>query len=312
MQNVAITGVSGYLGTQLLKRINQESAVERIIGIDVKEPSFSSSKITFIKHDVRQPLDEIFSENKIDTALHLAFVVLPIHDAVKSEAINVGGSVNFLTACAAAGVKQVFYIGSNTEYGAYKDNPPLFAEEMPLNPNTDYPYACDKARVDGLFQDFALKHPDVCVTIGRAAPVTGPFGDACGLTALFLPVMFKVMGKNPLWQFIHEDDLVELAVLLLNKKKAGIYNLTGDGALPYHDMIQKLGRSSISLPAWLLHLGIQLSWVLRMQKRSQAGGVMMLQYPILLDNSKVKRDTGYQSRYTGPAAYDAFLRSMKK
>ncbi|MDD5337956.1 MAG: NAD-dependent epimerase/dehydratase family protein [Dehalococcoidales bacterium] len=312
MQNVAITGVSGYLGTQLLKRINREPEVKRIIGLDVKEPSFTSPKFTFIKHDVRQPMDGIFRDNKIDTALHLAFIVLPIHDAVKSEAINIGGSKNFLAACAAAGVKQAYYMGSNTEYGAHKDNPPLFTEETPLHPNADYPYACDKARVDRLFQDFAQKHKDVCVTIGRTAPVTGPCGDACGLTALFLPVMVRAVGKNPLWQFIHEDDLVELTVLLLKKKKAGIYNLTGDGALPYRDMIKKLGRPSISLPAWLLHLGIQLSWGLHLQKRSQAGGIMMLQYPIVLDNTKVKKATGYQLRYTGPAAFDEFLRSIKK
>ena len=311
MQNVVITGVSGYLGTQLLKRISQEPEVKRIIGIDVKAPSFSSSKFTFVNHDVRQPLDKIFNDNKIDTALHLAFIVLPIHDAAKSEAINIGGSENFLSACATAGVKQVYYMGSNTEYGARKNNPPLFSEDSPINPNADYPYAYDKARVDRLFQDFALKHPDVCVTIGRTAPVTGPCGDACGLTALFLPVMVKALGKNPLWQFIHEDDLVELAVLLLKKKKAGIYNLAGDGTLPYYEMIKKIGRPSISMPGWLIQFGIQLSWGLHLQKRSQAGGAMMLQYPIVMSSEKVKKATGYELRYTGPDAFESFLKCKK-
>jgi nucleoside-diphosphate-sugar epimerase len=75
-----ITDVSGYLGTLLFKRIVQEGEVERIVGIDIKEPAFTSPKFTFIKHDIRQSFVDIFTNNKIDTAIHLAFVVAPIHN----------------------------------------------------------------------------------------------------------------------------------------------------------------------------------------------------------------------------------------
>ncbi|MFA5309975.1 MAG: NAD-dependent epimerase/dehydratase family protein [Dehalococcoidales bacterium] len=312
MKNVAITGVSGYLGTLLGKRIAREAEVERIIGVDVKEPSFTSPKLTFIQHDVSQPFADIFTDNKVDTALHLAFIVLPIHNAKKTPQINIGGSKNFLDACTAAGAGQVYYMGSNTEYGAFRDNPALFLENMPLNPNPDYPYACDKARVDLLFQDYASRNPGVCVTIGRTAPVTGPGGNACGLTALFLPVMVKAAGSNPPWQFIHEDDLAELVVRLLKQRKSGIYNLAGDGALAYCEMIKKLGRPCISLPAWVLYRGIQISWHLRWQARTQPGGLAMLKYPIALSNAKVKQATGYLPRHTGPQAFEAFIQSLRK
>ncbi|MGD1119087.1 MAG: NAD-dependent epimerase/dehydratase family protein [Dehalococcoidales bacterium] len=309
MKNVAITGVSGYIGGLLCRRIAQEAAVERIIGIDVRAPSFESPKFTFIQHDVSQPFNDIFIKNNIDTAIHLAFIVLPIHDARKTYQINIGGSNNFLAACAAGGVKQVFYMGSNTEYGAFKVNPALFTEDMPLNPNPDYPYAVDKARVDLLFQDFAEKNPEICVTIGRTAPVTGPRGNACGLTALFLPVMVKAVVRNPAWQFIHEDDLAELAVRLLRQKNNGIYNLAGDGTLTYGEMIKKLRRPCVSLPARLLYSGVQITWKLHLQKRSQPGGLAMLLYPIAMSNEKVKKATGYQPRYTGPEAFEAFLKA---
>jgi len=309
MKNVLITGVSGYIGMLLLKRIAQEKAVERIIGLDIKEPSFKSPKFTFIRHDVRQPFADVFIENKIDTAIHLAFIVAPIHDEEGAHRINIEGSNNFLEASAKAKVKQVYYMGSNTEYGAHKNNPKLFTEDTPLNPNPDFPYSAEKAQVDLLFQEFAKNHPDTCVTIGRTAAVTGPCGDACGLTVLFLPVMVKAVGKNPLWQFIHEEDLVELVVLLLNKRKGGIYNFAGDGGLTYHQMIKKLGKPSISLPSWLLYWGIKITWKLRLQSKSQAGGLLMLEYPITLGTAKVKKETGYTMRYTGEAAFDIFLRA---
>jgi UDP-glucose 4-epimerase len=312
MKNVTITGVSGYIGSLLLKRIAQEAEVERIIGIDIKEPSFKSPKFTFIKHDVRQPFEDIFIDSKCDTAIHLAFIVAPIRDEGKVRQINIEGSQNFLNACASAKVEQVFYLGSHTEYGAHVNNPDFFTEDMPLNPNADYPYPVDKAQVDIMFQEFAKDNPHTYVTIGRTVAVTGPCGDACGLTVLFLPVMIKAKGKNPLWQFIHEEDMAELVVRLLKGKKGGIYNLAGDGGLTYHQMIKKLGKPSITLPSWLLYRGIQLTWKLRLQSRGQAGGLFLLEYPIIVSNEKVKKETGYKLRYTGQEAFEVFLKAIGK
>ncbi len=309
---MAITGVSGYLGTLLAKRLIPEPEVEHIYGLDVKETSFTSPKFTFFKHDVRQPLEDTFAQNKIDTAIHLAFIVVPTHDERKNREINIEGSKNFLTACAGANVKQVFYMGSHTEYGAFKGNPALFTEDMPLNPNKDYPYPVEKAEVDLMFQRFAQEHPETCVTIGRTVAVTGPCGDACGLTALFLPVMVKAAGKDPLWQFIHEDDWAEFVVRLLKGKKGGVFNLTAGGGLTYSQMIEKMGKPSISLPSWLLYGGIKLSWDLRLQERSQAGGIHLLEYPINISNEKAIKATGYRPRYNGEAAFREFLGARGK
>jgi UDP-glucose 4-epimerase len=309
MKNVTITGVSGYIGTLLLKRIAQEAEVERIIGLDIKEPSFQSPKFTFIKHDVRQPFGDIFNNNKVDTAIHLAFIVTPIHDDKKAREINIGGSKNFLDACAIAKVEQLYYMGSHTEYGARKNNPEFFNEEMPLNPNPDYPYACDKAKVDLMFQEFAKTHPDICVTIGRTVAVTGHCGDACGLATLFMPVMVKSIGRNPLWQFIHEDDLAELVIRLLKNRKNGSFNLTGDGGLTYRQMIKQLGKPSITLPSWLLYGGTKLTWKLHLQSKGQAGELRLLEHPINISAEKVKRETGYQPRYAGEQAFGEFLKA---
>jgi UDP-glucose 4-epimerase len=309
MKNIAITGVSGYLGTLLAKRLAQEPEVEHIIGLDVKEPSFKSPKFSFIKHDVRQPFGDIFTANNIDTGIHLAFIVVPTYDEERNRQINIIGSENFLDASSKVKLKQIFYMGSHTEYGAFKNNPALFTEDSPLNPNKDYPYPCEKTEVDLLFQQFAKDNPGICVTIGRTVAVTGPCGDGCGLTALFLPVMVKPMGKDPLWQFIHEDDWAELVVRLLKGKKGGVYNLTGEGGLTYSQMISKLGKPSISLPSWLLYWIIKISWKLHLQERSQAGGLHMLEYPIIISNEKVKKETGYKLRYTGEEAFNEFLKT---
>jgi UDP-glucose 4-epimerase len=309
MKNVAITGVSGYIGTLLLKRLVQETEIERIIGIDVEEPSFQSPKFTFIEHDVRRPFEDLFVTYKCDTAIHLAFIVAPIRDETKAHDININGSKNFLDASAKAKVAQIFYLGSHTEYGAHGNNPDFFTEDMSLNPNKDYPYPVDKAQVDTMFQEHANNNPGTCVTIGRTVAVTGPCGNACGLTVLFLPVMIKAAGKNPLWQFIHEDDMAELVFRLLKERKGGIYNLAAEGGLTYNEMIKKLGKPSITLPPRLLYRSIQLTWKIRLQSRGQAGGLFLLEYPIIVSNEKVKKETGYKLRHSAQEAFDIFLKT---
>ena len=131
--------ISGYLGTLLFKRTVQEGGGRAHCRNRYQEPSFKSPKFTFIKHDIRQSFVDIFTNNKIDTAIHLAFVVAPIHNETAAHRINIEGSKNFLEACRKANVAQIYYIGQSYRLGASVYNPMLFTENMPLNPNLGFP-----------------------------------------------------------------------------------------------------------------------------------------------------------------------------
>ena len=311
MKNVAITGIGGYLGGRLLNRLEQEGEVERIIGLDVREPSAASSKLKFYRQDVRKPFADIFADNQIDTALHLAFQVTPIHDETGTHSINIRGSQNFLDACEKAGTSQLFYMSSYTAYGANADNPESISEDAPLRPAINFPYPTDKAKVDIMFQDYMKSHADMWVTIVRTVAVTGPHSVVGGLSVLFTPVMIRPKGYDPLWQFIHEDDLVELVTILLKQKQNGIFNVAGDGGVRYSEMIQAAGKRSIALPAGPLVWFTKLSWKLHLQSRSP-GGVDILMYPIVVNTERVRKATGYEFHYTGREAFNAFMDKMKE
>ena len=311
MKHVAITGIGGYLGGLLLDRLGQEDEVEHIIGLDVKEPRVTSSKLKFYQQDVRKPFADIFIDNKIDTALHLAFQVTPIHDETGTHSINITGSQNFLQACEKAGVKQLFYMSSYTAYGAHADNPESISEDAPLRPATNFPYPMDKAKVDIMFQDFMRNHPDMGVTIVRTVAVTGPHSVVGGLSVLFTPVMIRAKGHDPLWQFIHEDDLVEVITILLKQGQQGTFNVSGDGGVRYSEMIKAAGKRSITLPAGPLAWFTNLSWKLHLQS-SSTGGVDILTHPIVVNTEKVRKATGYEFRYTSREAFDAFMDKMKE
>jgi UDP-glucose 4-epimerase len=311
MKRVAITGISGYIGTQLLRRLEQQEDVESIIGIDLRAPSSTSPKLKFYPRDIREPFADIFSDNQIDTAIHLAFVVTPTHDYIGAHRINIEGARNFLDACQQASVECLFYLSSHTVYGPHPDNPISITEESPLRPIPSFPYSCDKAEVERMFQDFMERHPDICVIIVRTCSVTGPQGGGAGLTILFTPVMIRAIGYNPPWQFIHEDDLTELISTLLKQRQKGIFNAGGEGFLRYREMIKAVGKPSIALPAFLLSLLLTLSWRLHLQSSSPVGGLEFLKYPIVVSTEKLRKTTGFQFRHSSREALMSLLETKR-
>ena len=217
MKRIVITGISGYLGTQILKLLDQDKDVEAVVGIDIRPPNYSTNKLKFYSRDVRESLIDIFAENKVDSAFHLAFVVPP-HTAVDAHDINIRGSQSFLHACEATAVEALFYQSSHTVYGAHPDNPSRITEDQPLRPVRGFPYGTDKAEVDQMFQEHMKAHPKQSVTIVRVVAVTGPAAGPSGLNVLFLPVTMYVRGCDPVWQFIFDDDLARLDVTLVKER----------------------------------------------------------------------------------------------
>jgi len=312
MKKVAITGISGYIGNRLLTRLDTVDGVERIIGIDVRPPEYSSPKLQFYCQDISEPLTDIFAENEVDSAVHLAFVLKPTHDQIGARRIDIGGMSNFLEACTQAKVKHILYLSSHTVYGAHPNNPMPLKEESPLRPLSSFQYSWDKAKAERILRDFAASHKDVSVTILRSCPVIGP-NAAKSVAALMFkpPIMIGVAGYDPPMQFVHEDDLIELMVIFLEHKKAGIFNVAGDGELRYSEVAKLSGRKMISLPERLLSLLMGFSWALRIQKDSPTSGLEFIKYPPIISTGKLKKETGFRFRYSSRDALLSFVSALR-
>ena len=76
---VAITGVSGYVGSRLVERLESDPRVERILGFDLRPPSVRSTKLLFDSVDIRS---DAFGPRLagVDVVVHLAYVMDPIRD----------------------------------------------------------------------------------------------------------------------------------------------------------------------------------------------------------------------------------------
>lgn len=307
MENVAVTGISGYLGTQILKLLDKDPDVKTVVGIDIKPPGFASGKLKFHSLDVRQPMNDLFAQNKVDSAFHLAFVVPP-NARVDAHEINISGSQSFLKACEAASVEALFYQSSHTVYGAWDDNPAAITEERPLRPTPKFPYGEDKAEVDLMFQEYARSHPRQCVTIVRVVSVMGPQAGPSGLNVLFMPITIHVSGYDPGWQFIFEDDLARLDVTLVKERRSGVYNAGAEGQVPYSQMLKWTGKPSLGLPAAVWRTLIRVSWSLHLQRKSPAGGLELLRYPIIVSTDKLAQ-TGFKLSMNSQDAIKSYMDS---
>jgi UDP-glucose 4-epimerase len=304
--NIAITGISGYIGSRLLAYLDRQDNIQKIVGIDVREPGVKSAKLKFYQHDVRQPFGDLFVENGVDAVVHLAFILRPTRNTKLARQIDIGGTMNLLDACRQAKVKHLLYLSSHTAYGAHKDNPVPLTEESPLRPIPGFQYSHDKVEIEQALCDFSASGNNTTVTILRSCPVVGANALGSATTIMFTPfVMLGVTGSDAPMQFIHEDDLINIIGLFIKHKKGGIHNVAGDGELKYSEVARMLHKGLLKLPMKLLEFVVSFSWAAHIQSAAPAGCLHFIQHPPVVSTAKLKRELGYEFKYSSKEALSA-------
>src|SRR5437763_3459069 len=238
---VVITGVSGFLGQAVLRRLAGSPAVGRLVGLDVREPGYRPRSLQFHLVDVAgsdlRPLVE-----GADVLVHLAGV----HDAIPDEAlmarINVGGTRRVLDAAGAAGVAKVVLVSSAAVYGAWPNNPVPLTEDAPLRPNPGFPLGVHKAELERLLAEWALSRSAVVTTILRPAFVLGARADHAVARLIRARIPLAVGGSVAPVQFVHEDDATEAIALAVERDLPGVYNVAADGWLTREELRALVGR----------------------------------------------------------------------
>lgn len=313
MRNVCITGASGYLGGRLLHELEARKDIGTLVGIDIVPPSNGSKAMSFHRIDIRDPkIEDIFSEHKIDTIFHLAFVVKPIHNRKLMYDVDFLGTKNVLKKAYLSGVKQVIAISSTLAYGAHKDNPCELKEGDPLRGNKSFPYGYNKALVDKMIQGFAEEYLEMIITILRPCTIFGPNVNNYVSRMLFRPVTVSVSGDNPRVQFLHEDDFVKACLSVMEKKIPGIFNIAGDGTLTAREIADTLGTKVIPLPACILYPLLEILWRLHAPGIEVNRGYLdYVRYPFVASPDKAKKGLGFYPEFTSAKTLEKTIWSKK-
>jgi UDP-glucose 4-epimerase len=312
VKTVFITGVSGYFGEKLVSLFESKDDIGTIIGVDISHPSFSSKKLEFIRHDVRDDMYSLIAERDIDWAIHAAFILPPLHDKTLMENININGTRRFLAACEKAKVNQILHCSSTTAYGFHEDNPPLLTEESPLRGNDDFTYSKNKKELEFICREFRESHPDICCTVVRPCFVVGP-GFENPLSRYLQKKIVPLPSRTAPFQFIHEDDLVEIIYRLLSGRKDGVYNLAADGTMTFDEMLAILGNWPLKLPLFIMLPLNSLMWFLRLKCVTEfpSPGLNLALHSWIASNEKVKKELNYTFKYTTREAFEDFAGHIK-
>jgi UDP-glucose 4-epimerase len=304
---ILVTGACGYLAGRIIRRLEQSTGVEFILAADIRPPEMEfSDNVEFHNLDVCEPFPDLLRKHRIDSVIHLAYVMNPGHDRRAAWGVNVGGTINLLESCSNSDVRQICYLSSTSVYGAHPDNPEFLTEEFPVRPIKGFQYSEDKAEAESLFTKFDDDHPDVAVTVLRVCPVLGPNVDNFIAAAFSKPFLVAVRGYDPPMQFIHEDDLVDNFMHCLRQQTSGTFNLAGEGTVRWSEMAQIFGRRLLKLPAPVLYGLTGLGWALRLQHDSPPCGIDFIRYRWTASTEKARRELGSTFQYSSREAWKTF------
>ena len=137
-------------------------------------------------------------------------------------------------------------------YGCEQDDPAFFTEDMrrPHPPRTR-----DRARHRrGRGGRRRVRRPATTTsttTVLRCANVLGPHLPTSHARMFSLPLVPMVLGFDPRYQFVHEDDVVHALEHAAFNDLPGIYNVAADGVLALSEVIGLLGKRPLPiLPPW--------------------------------------------------------------
>ena len=307
-KTIAITGINSYFAATLLPRLETDSSIDTVIGIDNAAWKGGYAKVKFFREDIRsQKLADILSG--ADTVFHMAFIVGEIRDKKVTEDININGTRNVFDACVTAGVRKIVYTSSATVYGANMSNPLGITEDRPPFTHKDSYYNASKVEVESLVTNYTIKYPDIIFTTIRAALLFGPGIDNM-FSKLFSMKLSALMPGASYNQYIHEEDLGEALHIAYTKDLPGAYNVGADDAISTRFAFKKAGVLTLTMPAFLLKWLTAIGFSLRIFPAGP-GWVTLSRYTIFMNCDKFKSATGWRPKWGSEATFSVFLKHRK-
>jgi UDP-glucose 4-epimerase len=254
-KRILITGLSRYWGGRLAQALEAFPEVEAVIGVDNEEPQVELERTEYVKVGAQHALlRRVVEAAEIDTVVDTRLVVdSATTSSSKAHENNVMGTMNILAACTGSDspVRKVVFKSSTHFYGCHQDDPAFFDESMrrPHPPGTGIER--DIVEVEASLDEFAERHPDKVVTMLRFANVLGPSVGTSHKKLFSLPVVPMILGFDPRYQFVHEDDVVHALEHAVAHSVPGTFNVAGDGVLALSEVAGLLGKPYAPvLPPW--------------------------------------------------------------
>ena len=310
---VLVTGISSFWGGRLAQALERDPAVEAIIGVSPEDPTCELERTEFVRVGTQHALlRRIVQAAQIDTVVDSRLIVdsVTASPRVAHEA-NVIGTMNILAACSGpdSPVRKVVFKSSAHYYGCERDDPAFFTERMqrPHPPRTQLER--DIVEAEKAVSSFAERNEHVTVTTLRFVNGLGPDLRTSHTALLSLPVVPSILGFDPRYQFIHEDDIVAVLEHAVREDLPGVYNAAGDGVLVLSEVASLLGKPPAPLiPPW--GTGLAAASLKPLGLRIPSEMLNQLRFGRGIDNRALKA-AGAPIRHTTRETVQAFAQHLR-
>jgi UDP-glucose 4-epimerase len=303
-RRILVTGLSTYWGGRLAQALERFPDVDAVIGVDNEEPSVELERTEYVKVGAQHALlRRVVEAAEIDTVVDTRLVVdSAVTTSAKAHENNVIGTMNILAACSGPNspVRKVVFKSSAHFYGCEQDDPAFFDETMrrPHPPRT--PIERDIVEAEASLSEFAERNPEATVTVLRFANVLGPSVRTSHISLFSLPAVPMILGFDPRYQFVHEDDVGHALEHAVKQRVPGVFNVAGDGVLALSEVAGLLGKPYAPiLPPW--GTGLAAAGLRRLGVRIPPEAMNQLRYGRGVDNRRYKA-CGFHYQHTSREA----------
>ncbi len=228
MGKILVTGSSGFIGKEIVKRLDKSKVIT---------DSNNSERIEL------QNREQVMKLDSADMVIHLGGKT-PQKELKWSEYFdnNVIGTLNVLEYCIQKKVKKMIYVSSYV-YGNPKYCP--IDENHPINPHNAY---TESKYLGERLCEFYCNRSDLNLIILRPFNIFGEYmRDGFLITNLINSVKtgkkLTIVNKNSKRDFLHVDDFVNLIVKLIDYDfKFEIFNVGAGESYSFEDIIKKIER----------------------------------------------------------------------
>jgi UDP-glucose 4-epimerase len=285
---ILITGIAGATGRIVAMHLVE--AGHEVVGIDRRSWPEAPEGVEMHRVDIRsRPAEDVFRNVEPEVVIHMATVTHLVARSEDRYRINLGGTRAVFEHSHRYGVKHVVFVGRHTYYGAGADSPLYHTEDEPPMAVTSFPELADLVAAD-LYAGSALwRMPELATTVLRMVYTLGPTGH--GTLASFLrgPRVPRILGFDPLFQFMHESDVARAIEHAVNARPRGVFNVAGPPPVPLGVLIRETGRSAAMLPEAAFRVLLGRFGLPRLP----AAALSHVKHPVVIDDQAFRKATGY-------------------
>ncbi len=286
---VLIPGISGTIGRMLAEHLVRQG--HDVFGIDRRPWRDPTQGIEVHEVDIRKRgAEDVFRRVRPDAVIHMATVTHLLQQSEDRYRINLQGTRAVFEHSRTYGTSHVVFVGRHTFYGAAPDSPLYHGEDEPPMALAVFPELADLVAADLYAGSMLWRHPELTTTVLRMVYTLGSTSHGTLATFVRGRRVPMILGYDPLFQFMHERDMVLALAMALEKRARGVFNVAGPPPVPLSVLARAIGRSPVPIPEFIFVRAMGNFGLPRLPD----GALAHIKYPVIVDDRAFREATGFR------------------